>query len=112
MSPSNTAGDTRRSLTARLQAEILRLRTPALVALSNTDYPVLYALRPDGTRVAIVAMRLHDQWWFVTGDSAPIPADNPEMAARSLVAGPKGGVRELFSRRPRPRGSQVAATAA
>ncbi|MBB6174855.1 hypothetical protein HNR23_004915 [Nocardiopsis mwathae] len=112
MSESTSTDYTRHSLLSQLQAAINRLGHPALMALGGTDYPVLYALRSDGRRVAVVAMRLQDRWWFIAGDSDPIPADNPEMAARSLIGNTKGEVRELFARRPQPRGSQQMAAAA
>ncbi|GAA2003720.1 hypothetical protein GCM10009799_33550 [Nocardiopsis rhodophaea] len=112
MSVPTSLGQIRSSLLSQLQAEIHCLGRPALVALGNTDYPVLYAPRPDGTRVAIVAMRLLDRWWFIAGDRNPIPVDSPASVAHLLIEDAKRDVRELFSRRPRPRGSRMAAAAA
>ncbi|GAA1752682.1 hypothetical protein GCM10009834_06980 [Streptomonospora arabica] len=87
------------------------------MALAGSDHPVLYTAGPDGRRVAVVAMWLGDSWSFVWGRNGQAPADSPRDVAALLAglrpAGPNraGKVRELFSRRPRARGKQVAQAA-
>ncbi|GAB3443918.1 hypothetical protein GCM10027570_12590 [Streptomonospora sediminis] len=89
----------------------------ALVALADSDHPVLYTVGPDGRRVAVVAMWLGDSWWFIWGRNGQAPADSPREAAAILAGlrpvgrGGAGKVRDLFSRRPRARGKQAAQAA-
>ncbi|KIH98493.1 hypothetical protein LP52_12950 [Streptomonospora alba] len=113
-SPEPSIGSVRRSLLSRLQEEIHGFGRPALIALAGSDHPVMHTIGPDGRRVAVVAMWLGDSWWFVWGRDGQAPADSPRDVAAILAGlrpadgGGAGKVRDLFSRRPRARGKQVA----
>lgn len=100
-------GPVRRALLTQLQCEVHRLGKPALIALSDTDHPVLYTRRSDGRRVAVVAVQALGCWWFLWGRTSLVRADRVQAAARALVPDdPRDKVIDLFSRRPQPRGAR------
>ncbi|WP_133739682.1 hypothetical protein [Actinorugispora endophytica] len=98
-------GEARRLLLARLQAEIHALGGTALVALGGSDNPVLYTVR-DGRRVAVVAVRVGDAWWFIWGRRDQAAAEHPDAAARRLTGPRPHAPAGLLARRPQPRGAR------
>ncbi|MDA8369056.1 MAG: hypothetical protein M0026_04230 [Nocardiopsaceae bacterium] len=108
-----TSGTTRRSLLTNLAAELRKLGVPALIALSGSDHPVLYALRTSGGhRVAVLAVEHGGEWWFMWGKNDQVAADRPDLAARFL-SGADAQVLDLMARRPQPReaGARLSAVA-
>ncbi|WP_152523085.1 hypothetical protein [Nocardiopsis potens] len=94
----------RAALLTDLQDEIRVLGRTALIALGSSDHPVLYTTDADGRRVAVVAVRIGGEWWFIWGKRGQAPAAAPGRAARMLVRHPRSDVVDLFARRPRARG--------
>ncbi|KIH97997.1 hypothetical protein LP52_15870 [Streptomonospora alba] len=102
---STHTGATRRSLLASLAAELRKLGAPALIALAESDHPVLYTVR-GGRRVAVVAVQVGERWCLLWGGHEHAPAERPDLAARFLC-GARATVTALLDRRPRARGPRA-----
>ncbi|NYE50381.1 hypothetical protein HDA32_005501 [Spinactinospora alkalitolerans] len=101
---ASTPGETRRVMLARLADELRKRGRRVLVALSDSDHPVLYTVRDGGRRVAVVAVQAGDSWWYLWGKHEQMSADSSGLAACFLGASTEADVIDLFARRPEPRG--------
>lgn len=100
----HSLGQVRRSLLERLAAELRGRGRRALIALSNTDHPVLYVERDGGGMVAVVAAQVEGSWSFLWGKRGQSAADSIEMTAY-VLSGFSGARHRLSASRPRPRGA-------
>ncbi|RCV57766.1 hypothetical protein DEF23_09825 [Marinitenerispora sediminis] len=86
---------------AHLAAELRKRGRRTLIALSNTDHPVLYTVLADGRRVAVLVAEHHGTWWYVWGRAGQASAGSPELAARMIDPSEQGNVTDLSRHRAR-----------
>ncbi|WP_159457271.1 hypothetical protein [Marinactinospora thermotolerans] len=105
LSSYNSAnGDCRRSHLTRLRGLLLRLGRPVVVALADSDHPVLYTTR-QGRRVAVVVAEYGGDWWFLWDGGGYAPVDEPWRVTASLAPTARGetpaGIARAVRSRPR-----------
>ncbi|GAB3210348.1 hypothetical protein ACQEU5_14425 [Marinactinospora thermotolerans] len=100
----DSSGQHRRSHLTRLRGLLLRLGRPVVVALADSDHPVLYTTR-QGRRVAVVVAEYGGDWWFLWDGGGYAPVDEPWRVTASLAPTARGetpaGIARAVRSRPR-----------